>query len=438
MLLLAVLALAGCVAPEAIVPVPATATPIASLPTKTPHPTSTPVPTAFDFPLAAPTQVAVGQQGYETCVRCHTDEAIETGWPEVFLDDLQFLDTIHGRYGCITCHGGTGDTMLQEVAHTGLIREPGATDLCADCHAEEVSSAGNNLHASLSGYRTVLFARSSSEDTSVLETVIENHCDSCHAATCGQCHVSRPAGAGGGLVAGHDFSDIEAINTTCAGCHGSRIEAEYKNPDGIGQGDVHWDQAKMLCSDCHLAPDFHGAEDEELQRYDGPPSPSCDALGCHPDVAEDDGIEQHAGSHLKSLSCQACHATAYRNCYGCHVQASDDAPSFTLEATQLDFKIGRNPIQGRYRPWRFVPVRHVPIAEDSFSEYGEDLLDDFDALPTWKYATPHTIQRITPQNESCNACHGNADLFLTEDDVAPEELRANWTVIVDRVTGPVD
>jgi len=250
--------------------------------------------------------------------------------------------------------------------------------------------------------------------------------------------VSHPAGIGGGLVAGHEFGDVEAINMTCAGCHGSRTDAEYKNPDGSGQGDVHWIQAKMLCSDCHPASDFHGTEDEDLQRYDGAPDPCCDDLNCHPDVAEDDGIEQHAGSHLKSLSCQACHAIAYRNCYGCHVEAGGGSAGFTLESTRIAFKIGRNPIQGRYRPWKFVPVRHVPIAEDSFSDYGEDLLADFDALPTWKYATPHTIQRITPQNESCNACHGNAQVFLTAGDVAPEELNANRRVIVDEIPGPVE
>jgi len=109
-----------------------------------------------------------------------------------------------------------------------------------------------------------------------------------------------------------------------------------------------------------------------------------------------------------------------------------------LQSTLTGFKIGRNPIQSGYRPWKYVPVRHVPIAEDSFSDYGQDLLADFDALPTWKYATPHTIQRITPQNESCNACHGNAEVFLTAGDVAPEEMGANWRVIVDEIPEPVE
>jgi len=359
-------------------------------------------------------------------------------WRAVFLDDMGFLETFHGRYGCITCHGGTGNTLIKDVAHTGLIREPGSTDLCVDCHAKEVSTAGLNLHASLKGYWTVLSIRSGLASSSQLEAAIDDHCSSCHTATCGQCHVSHPAGIGGGLVAGHDFHDVEAINVTCAGCHGSRVEAEYKNTDGSGEGDLHWSQAEMLCSDCHSADEFHGMEADRLQRYDDAPDPGCDNLSCHPDVAEDDGIEQHGDSHLKSLSCQACHATAYRNCYGCHVKIDGDPAAFTLQSTEMAFKIGRNPLQSGYRPWKYVPLRHVPIAEDSFSEYGEGLLADFDALPTWKYTTPHTIQRITPQTESCNACHGNADVFLTAADVLPEEMSANRRVIMDEIPEPVE
>ena len=62
-----------------------------------------------------------------------------------------------------------------------------------------------------------------------------------------------------------------------------------------------------------------------------------------------------------------------------------------------------------------------------------NLLPEFDNLPTWKYTTPHNMQRITPQNASCNSCHGQTDLFLTENDVVAEELEANRDVIVPRV-----
>ena len=72
----------------------------------------------------------------------------------------------------------------------------------------------------------------------------------------------------------------------------------------------------------------------------------------------------------------------------------------------------------------------------SFEFYGDDLLPEFNALPTWVYATPHNIQRNTPQNESCAACHANAAIFLTADKLSEEELEANLPVILDEVPDP--
>jgi thiosulfate/3-mercaptopyruvate sulfurtransferase len=105
-------------------------------------------------------------------------------------------------------------------------------------------------------------------------------------------------------------------------------------------------------------------------------------------------------------------------------------PYYETDESKLTFKIGRNALKSEDRPWSYVLVRHVPVAPDTFAFYGDDLLPNFDNVPTWKYATPHNIQRVTTQNESCNSCHGNADLFLTAADVAPEELTANADVIV--------
>jgi hypothetical protein len=106
---------------------------------------------------------------------------------------------------------------------------------------------------------------------------------------------------------------------------------------------------------------------------------------------------------------------------------------FKTDKSQMTFKIGRNTLKSEDRPWDYVLVRHIPVVPDTFAFYGEDLLPTFDNVPTWKYATPHNIQRVTPQNQSCESCHDNPELFLTEDDVDPQERRANAAVIVDTV-----
>jgi hypothetical protein len=349
-------------------------------------------------------------------------------WEKVFVGAPEFFETIHGRYGCITCHGGVGGIGDKAAAHEGVIRDPDPAQACSACHPDQVAAEPQSLHANLAGYTTALAARSAADKLVELEVMMDNHCNTCH-TTCGQCHVSRPTNLGGGLVTGHQFKAIPPMNLTCTGCHGSRIENEYKGQNRPVPADVHWIKGGMPCFDCHSADEMHGATEAEA-RYDGPPTPSCQDTGCHPAVAPGDGIQQHTEFHLEALSCQVCHSTTYKNCYSCHVGQEDGVAYFKTDESQMLFKIGRNPLQSQDRPWTYVPVRHVPIVRDSFSYYGENLLPNFDALPTWKYATPHNIQRITPQNETCDACHGNPEFFLTADDVAPEELEANRDVIV--------
>ena len=145
--------------------------------------------------------------------------------------------------------------------------------------------------------------------------------------------------------------------------------------------------------------------------------------------------EQHGGD----LSCQVCHSISYSNCDGCHVAISETSgnPYFSTEGSYLGFYIGRNVNKSYDRPYDYVTVRHIPVDTASFQYYGDDLLPGFDNRPTWGYATPHNIQRNTPQTESCDACHNNPDIFLTIDKVYPEEVTANLDVIVTQVPASI-
>lgn len=95
------------------------------------------------------------------------------------------------------------------------------------------------------------------------------------------------------------------------------------------------------------------------------------------------------------------------------------------------FKIGRNTVPGY--PYAYVPVRHNPVDRQAFDYFGENLLPFFDEYPNWKTAAPRNIQRVTPQNRTCDSCHGNRGLFLTREDLDPADARANEQVVVDRI-----
>jgi len=326
-----------------------------------------------------------------------------------------------------------------ETAHEGVERDPDPIEACGSCHEDLSQDHMSSLHGSLDGYFTVLAERSSEEAWPQLMEMFDNHCASCH-ASCGQCHVSRPTSAGGGLLSGHEFRGTPPMNLTCTGCHGSRIENEYKGKNEMPEGgvypaDVHFNPNGMSCFDCHSGDEMHMAQegDESPHRYDGERDPVCE--DCHSAVGSDtDTNPQHSAGHLDDLACQVCHTVAYKNCYSCHVQQNDEGIAyFKTDESEMAFAIGLNPDKTEERPWSYVVLRHVPIDPQSFEFYGENLLPNFDARPTWVYATPHNIQRTTPQNASCDSCHGNADVFLTEARVAPEELEANRPVIVTEV-----
>lgn len=352
-------------------------------------------------------------------------------WEKVLVKE-EFLQTAHGKSTCIDCHGGQ-QAEDKDTAHQGLVANPtqDPQKQCGTCHAQQTANFNDSLHASQAGYWTVLDARSTPENHPQLEEMFGNHCASCH-TTCGDCHISQPGSVGGGLLNGHVFEKTPPMTRTCTACHGSRVGNEYLGKHEDIPGDVHFREGRMNCISCHTGGEMHDSQGAD-HRYAGAESPKC--TNCHPQVgAADDTIQQHT-LHKDKLSCQVCHSITYTSCDGCHVQVSEETgkPFFKTEATYMSFLIGLNPRQDENRPYKYVPVRHIPASPTSYQYYGENLLPNFDVLPTWAYATPHNIQRVTPQNQSCTACHGNAEIFLTADKVKKEEQKANQPVIVPAV-----
>lgn len=363
-------------------------------------------------------------------------------WQKVYVDVKKYVESDpHAKMAtCIQCHGGQGGTEDMTAAHKGVVTDPtkdkeSAEKLCGTCHADITKAQLASLHYDSHGYDTIVGARlgDAPESHQAWEQAQANHCSSCH-TTCGQCHVSQPTSVGGGLISGHQFKSIQAFTRTCTGCHGSRVNAEYT---GLNEGiaaDVHWTKAGMACFKCHTGEALHGmtgaegAPGEKTERYDGEPLPAC--LDCHPNSAPGKGEIQQHNVHGEKLACQVCHSVENKSCYSCHVQTNDEGtPFYKIEPSVMDFEIGLNPKKSEERPWDYVVLRHAPIDPDNFAFYGKDVLANFDALPTWKYATPHNIQRITPQNKTCDGCHGNSEVFLSESDLKPYEVEASRGVI---------
>lgn len=349
------------------------------------------------------------------------------------MGDAGFMENTHGKVGCVICHGGDSSVQDKELAHAALVADPSGVN-CNTCHKDIAHVNETSLHTTVGGMKSALTARGGNlVQGSPLATAFGNHCNECH-TSCGQCHVSRPDQSGGGLVSNHKFLKAPSMQYNCTACHGARIGDEYLgNNEGV-PGDVHWTKAGMSCTKCH-SKELHGSGQTADTRYHDTGIVKCDK--CHQEVWTNAATNPQHQQHLSDLSCQVCHSVPYSNCYGCHVGTDKNGlPYRTSDSTQMQFKIGHNPLRSSTCPYEYVVLRHVPVSQDTFSEYGNNLLPDFNALPTWKYATPHNIQLDTPQNKSCDACHGNTDLFLTEKDLSPAEREANKGVIVNETPRP--
>ena len=357
---------------------------------------------------------------------------------EAFLNDTD----VHMRWGCIGCHGGEEGRNTKAVAHSGDFDDDpseGPNDRCAElCHNAEMGHYyQDSVHATQVGYKTLFEARAG--------TTIDAHpefqagfavdCSACH-ASCGDCHISQPKNVGGGLVDGHRINKTPNQTRNCTACHGSRVGDEYTGANAYAGADVHYIPQRMRCTDCHGAQEMHGTRGAApLTRYEEPNMARCE--DCH---ADDLNANSYHTAHLAGdttfLQCQTCHSQTYKSCNSCHVGEGITGASYPT------FKIGRNPIPDVRGEYDFVLVRHIPVAEDTFEGWGLPELENYSAVETWKYTSPHNIRRVGTAvddgtgSPTCGNCHTDSpeqDLFLRASDLegaTAGEQAANQDVIV--------
>ena len=353
-----------------------------------------------------------------------------------------FKKSTHYTKSCVDCHNGVGDTDDKSIAHSGdFLKHPStkAQEKCASCHAEEVSDAHNSIHQQGWGQKrkvTIRAGLSGAQDFADLPPdVIDgyNHnCATCHASTCGDCHVNRPPAGGGGLMNGHNFTEPEMVST-CVTCHKTRGGHAFLGVAPGSKPDVH-QQKGFDCMDCHKESDVHGDGQIYDQRYAVKGLVEC--TDCHSSVANSN---QYHSKHIDDFSCYTCHSQDYNSCGNCHVGGLG-----ARLTSHQDFKIGLNPIPDLKPGYKFALVRMTPAAPDAWEQYGMAQYSNFDALPTYNYTSPHNIQKITSRTDVGDAfcgskCHIrkdgdtfiNKELYLFQENLKPYEVNATKGITVD-------
>lgn len=378
-----------------------------------------------------------------------------------------YLATDHGSQACTACHGGDDTASTRAAAHNATWDPiPGAVK-CNSCHSPIVTASASSLHTNLGGYMKALGDRGFDfTDGTESKARFDAQCTKCHVAdqsgenACGFCHVSVPVTAGGGFLNGHNFRMTPDMERNCTACHGSRVKDEFfglnnaligRNGLGLSsvQPDVHFAQTQSLnahgfkkgCTFCHGGAEMHGqgapTPAGSGDRYDVSGTPKC--VDCHASTSGTNSL--HSVGHLATMDCQICHAQAYKNCFGCHtdIDTGDTGLPFyrinegdpTLAARPagsapdalMTFRAGKNPRwlgTGDTENRKYAVLRHVPVDNDVF-RYAEaapmdGLIPGMADRPTWRYATPHNIQRSSVVPGSCANCHGAgyADYWLTD------------------------
>jgi thiosulfate/3-mercaptopyruvate sulfurtransferase len=272
-------------------------------------------------------------------------------------------------------------------------------------------------------------------------------CANCH-ATCGDCHISIPNSAGRGFLSSHRFRKTPDQANNCTACHGSRIAHDFLgDPEQGRKGDVH-NEKYMKCLDCHSQAEMHNAvaDPNNTHRYNYAELPTCTS-GCHADSIALAVRNIYHVMHYNTVTCYVCHSQPYNNCAGCHVDGEWEIdPVYQNNNPAEDFKIGINPLTS-HNSAKYATLRHIPIAPGSYSNWGggSATLPGYDDYPTWKFTSPHNIQRFTALTDTsggkfCSeSCHINANpenrkYFLFNDYIQtnwPEEVNANSGVVVD-------
>ncbi len=351
-------------------------------------------------------------------------------WQMVLVNQT-FFSTTHGEMGCTACHLGDSKAETKDVAHKGLVAYPSSSSeqFCAGCHADVTTKHQNSLHYNVKGYYKRIEKRLGYDISTNPDLVdkFDAECGKCH-ASCGQCHVSRPVSVDGGFLNGHTFQKEPDMRNNCTACHGSRVGAEYFGENAGINPDVHWIPNVKRCTFCHSEDAMHSSSVAAEHRYEDQDMVRCE--DCHQDK---ENANNYHNMHWGELSCQVCHSQSYKNCNSCHTGGQGITGS-----SYMDFKIARNPIRSADRNYKIVTVRHIPISRDTYASWGIADLPNYSSETTWKYATPHNIQRWTPQTDtrndagSCGSkCH-NSDYYLTSDDLDPNEIDANKQIVLTK------
>ena len=97
-------------------------------------------------------------------------------WQKVFLKDADFVESTHGKVGCVICHGGNSRADDKNESHKDMVIDPSEGN-CNTCHGDIAHMNEMSLHTTISGFHSALKARGGDlSEGSPVDEALNNHC----------------------------------------------------------------------------------------------------------------------------------------------------------------------------------------------------------------------------------------------------------------------
>lgn len=316
------------------------------------------------------TPTRTGQTEY--CLTCH--------------DGIELISAAHPleEFGCVACHGGVGETLDEDQAHAGIVRNPGALDTaaqyCGECHAGQIALVERSLQATYAGAITHVRRTFGQQRTDVAEYAI---------ALTGHLLAFAPTE--------EDPLPVQNFAANCLSCHlrTEPIEADYYH-------------RSTGCSACHV---LYG---DDGRYQGGDPTISTEEAG-------------HPAAHEFTT------AIPYSQCNHCHNRGNYDMRTMQfLERDDLPPPEGLDQRQARLHDY------YQPIGQFTLCEWELDCIDCHTSQEIMGDALLYD-NRSQAQYTQCATCHGTLDSPPASTTItSPTEIamtRAALNPLVDLAVG---
>jgi hypothetical protein len=410
--------------------------------------------------------------GASKCATCHAAAATLaagslhttlSGYEAILADrgfDLTPGTTSRQRYDaqCTRCHAaveapasleaacGQCHVSVPDTAGGGLVaghrmrRTPDVVSNCTACHGSRVKDEYFGLNNPLY-QRNRQFSASLAAGDPFAGATLQPDVHRTAGMGCDACHTGAEM-HGAGMAPGVDRYGVSG-RTRCLDCH----QADVSAPGNLFHSAGH--VQAMACHVCHAQPykscfSCHTQETATGAAYFTNNTTDPTRAARYPSVqaAWSATVTYAAGATVSYLG------AAWTSLQAANLNHLPDEAASTWWApatglapgdSLMTFRAGRNPKFGVLAGApRYAVLRHVPVDADTFT-YTEEgtpepgLFTALSARPTWKYATPHNIARLTAITQdpdgagplsACGNCHGTgwSAFWLTD----PEGDSHGW------------